>query len=265
MIDKFILRMEDMLPNLIAAGIILFGGYICQHITLRLMGKALKLKNVDATIYKFLMSMVRVIIIVIVAVSALSAIKVPMSSIIAALGTAGVAIGLALKDSLSNVAGGFVILFAKPFRCGDYIKVGDNEGTVDMISILYTKLNTVDNKSVFIPNSTIIQSQVVNYTSEKLRRIEMRFNIAYSEDHQRAMEIIRGVIEADSRTLNVPAKPLVVMSEHGKSAVVLLTRTWIHTEDYWNFYWDNIQKVKEAFDENGIKIPFEQLDVHTVS
>ena len=264
MIDKFLLQLEKLLPNLIAAAIILFGGYIAQHITLRLMGKALKLKHVDATIHKFLMSMVKVVITVIVVVSALSAVKVPMSSILAAIGTAGVAIGLALKDSLSNVAGGFVILFAKPFRCGDYIKVGDNEGTVDIISMLYTKLNTVDNKSVYIPNSTIIQSQVVNYTSEKLRRIEMRFSIPYHEDHNRVMDIIAGVIKADSRTLDAPAPPLVVMGEHGKSAVVILTRTWIHTEDYWGFYWDMLKKVKEAFDENDIAIPYEQLDVHTV-
>ncbi|WP_074831763.1 mechanosensitive ion channel family protein [Ruminococcus albus] len=262
MLDRFLIRLEDMLPNLLAAGIILVGGYIAQVITLRLMGKGLKLKHVDATVHKFLMSMVKVIITVIVVVSALSALKVPMSSILAAIGTAGIAIGLALQDSLSNVAGGFIILFAKPFRCGDYIKIGDDEGTVDMISILYTKLNTIENKAVYIPNSIASKSSVTNCTAEKNRCLELKFPISYSEDHKKVMELVRGVLQADDRVLSVPAKPLVVIGEHGTHAIIILTRSWVKTENYWQVRWDILQKIKEAFDENGIIIPFEQLDIH---
>ncbi|EXM39737.1 mechanosensitive ion channel protein MscS [Ruminococcus albus SY3] len=262
MLDRFLIRLEDMLPNMLAAVIILAGGYIAQVITLRLMGKALKLKHVDATVHKFLMSMVKVIITIIVVVSALSAMKVPMSSILAAIGTAGIAIGLALQDSLSNVAGGFIILFAKPFRCGDYVKIGENEGTVDIISILYTKLNTIENKAVYIPNSIASKSAVTNCTSEKNRCIELKFPISYSEDHKKVIEIIRGVLQAEDRVLSAPAKPLVVIGEHGTHAVIILTRSWVRTEDYWQTRWDILQKVKEAFDENGIVIPFEQLDIH---
>ena len=265
MIERFLIRMENMLPNLIAAGLILFGGFIAQKIALKLMGKALKLKHVDATVHKFLMSMVKVIITVIVVVSALSAIKVPMSSIIAAIGTAGIAIGLALQDSLSNVAGGFIILFAQPFRCGDYVKIGDDEGTVDMISILYTKLNTIENKAVFIPNSNVSKSSVTNFTAEKKRCLELRFHVSYSEDHRKAMQVIRDVLKAEDNILKEPAEPLVVMGEHGSSAVVILTRSWVSTEKYWQTKWDVLQKVKEAFDENGIAIPFEQIDVHMKS
>ncbi|MBQ8966349.1 mechanosensitive ion channel family protein [Ruminococcus sp.] len=262
MLEKFILRFEDLMPNLAAAAIILVGGYIAQRITLRIMGKALNIKHVDATIHKFLMSMVKVILTVIVVVSALSAMKVPMSSILATIGTAGIAVGLALQDSLSNVAGGFIILFAKPFRCGDYVRIGTDEGTVDVISILYTKLNTIDNKAVFIPNSTAAKSPVTNFTNEVSRRLELSFSISYADDHRKAMDIIKSVIKSDSRTLNSPNEPLVVMSEHGSSAIVILTRTWVKTEDYWPYRWDIIQKVKEAFDENGITIPFEQVDIH---
>ena len=262
MLDRFLIRLEDMLPNLLAACIILAGGYLAQTVTLRLMGKALKLKHVDATVHKFLMSMVKVVITVIVAVSALSAMKVPMSSILAAIGTAGIAIGLALQDSLSNVAGGFLILFAKPFRCGDYITIGSDEGTVDMITMLYTKLNTIENKAVYIPNSIASKSSVTNCTAEKNRCIELKVPISYSEDHKKVMEIVRGVLQADDRILSVPAKPLVVIGEHGTHAVIILTRSWVKTENYWQTRWDMLQKVKEAFDENGIHIPFEQLDVH---
>ena len=262
MIDRFLVRLEDMLPNLIAAGLILFGGYIAQRIALKLMGKALKLKHVDATVHKFLMSMVKVIITVIVAVSALSAIKVPMSSILAAIGTAGIAIGLALQDSLSNVAGGFIILFAQPFKCGDYVKIGDDEGTVDMISMLYTKLNTIENKAVFIPNSNVSKSSVTNFTAEKRRCMEIKFSVGYNEDHRRAMQVIKDVLAKEDNVLKEPAAPLVVIGEHGSSAVVILTRSWVATEKYWQTRWDILQKVKEAFDENGIVIPFEQVDVH---
>lgn len=262
MLEKFLLRVEDMLPNLAAAVIILIGGYIAQQIALRLMGKGLKMKHVDATIHKFLMSMVRVVITVIVVVSALSAMKVPMSSIIAAIGTAGIAIGLALQDSLSNVAGGFVILFAKPFKCGDYVQIGSDEGTVDIISILYTKLNTIDNKAVFIPNSTVAKSAVTNFTAEEHRRLELKFSISYFDDFRLAKELLMGLLEGESRVLSVPDKPLVVMSEHGSSSVVLLTRAWVKTEDYWAVRWDMLERVKECFDENGITIPFEQIEVH---
>ena len=262
MLEKFLLRVEDMLPNLAAAVIILIGGYIAQQIALRLMGKGLQMKHVDATIHKFLMSMVRVVITVIVVVSALSAVKVPMSSIIAAIGTAGIAIGLALQDSLSNVAGGFVILFAKPFKCGDYVQIGSDEGTVDAISMLYTKLHTVDNKAVFIPNSTVAKSAVTNFTAEEHRRLELKFSISYSDDHRAAMELVREILESDSRVLSAPDKPLVVMGEHGSSAIILLTRAWVKTEEYWDVRWDMLEKVKECFDENGVSIPYGQLDVH---
>ncbi len=262
MLEKFILQLQDMLPNIVAAVILLIGGYIAQHITLRLMGKALNLKHVDATIHKFLMSIVRVIITVIVVVSALSVLKVPMSSMIAAISAAGLTISLALKDSLSNIAGGFIILFAKPFRCGDYVKIGDKEGTVDMISILYTKLNTIENKAVFIPNSTVARSAVTNFTSEDSRCLELRFSISYNDDHNAAIANILEILKADERILNKPKAPLAVMDEQGSSGIILMMRAWVKTEDYWQTRWDTIKAVKEKFDECGITIPYDQLDIH---
>ena len=201
MTERFLLRLEDMLPNLIAAVIILVAGFLITRVTLRIMGKGLNLKHVDPTIHKFLMSMVKVVMTVIIVVSALSAVKVPMSSIIAAIGTAGIAIGLALQDSLSNVAGGFVILFAKPFKCGDYVKIGTDEGTVDAISMLYTRLLTIDNKAVFIPNSNVAKSSVTNFTDEDRRRLEIRFAVSYRDDFRKAEKLIREVIEGHQKIL----------------------------------------------------------------
>ena len=262
MTERFLLRLEDMLPNLIAAVIILVAGFLITRVTLRIMGKGLNLKHVDPTIHKFLMSMVKVVMTVIIVVSALSAVKVPMSSIIAAIGTAGIAIGLALQDSLSNVAGGFVILFAKPFKCGDYVKRGTDEGTVDAISILYTRLLTIDNKAVFIPNSNVAKSSVTNFTDEDRRRLEIRFAVSYRDDFRKAEKLIREVIEGHQKILTSPEKPLVVMDEHGSHGIIILTRSWVKTADYWQTKWDILAAVKDTFDANGITIPFDQMDVH---
>lgn len=262
MIDRFLIRLEDMLPCIIGALIILAAGYFATKLTLKIMAKGLSMKHIDTTVHKFLMSVVRVTMTVLIVIMALSALKVPMSSIIAAVGTAGLAIGLALQDSLSNVAGGFIILFSQPFKCGDYIKIGNVEGTVDVISILYTRLLTVENQAICIPNGTVSKSTVVNITAEEKRRLELKFSIGYNDDHHKAMELIREIVNSDQRTLHAPDEPLIVMCDHGDSAVILMLRVWVPTEEYWDMRFKFIETVKERFDENGISIPFKQLDVH---
>ncbi|MBR1864033.1 MAG: mechanosensitive ion channel family protein [Ruminococcus sp.] len=260
--ERLLERLEDMIPNLIMAALIILVGHIVSRITLKIMARGLNVKHVDPTIHKFSMSLVRVTITVMVTVMALSALNVPMSSIIAAIGTAGLAIGLALQDSLSNVAGGFIILFSKPFKCGDYIVCGSEEGTVEMITILYTKLLTIDNRGVFIPNRTLANSTVINITGEKQRRLELRFNVSYSDDIAKVREVILETVKADSRIHDKPDEPLVAVAEHGSSAVVILLRAWVDTKDYWGVRFSLMEKVKNAFDENGITIPFDQLDIH---
>lgn len=264
MLERFLIRIEDMIPCLISAAIILIGGYFFTKLTLKIMAKGLTLKHVNTTIHKFLMSVVRVTFTVLIVVMALSALKIPTSSIVAAIGTAGLAIGLALQDSLSNVAGGFIILFSQPFKCGDYVKIGSDEGTVDMISILYTRLLTVDNKAVMIPNGTVSKSTVTNLTAEQNRHLELKFSIGYGDDHRRAMDIIREVVNSDKRTLHQPDEPLIAMCEQGASAIIILLRVWVPTDQYWDMRYKFIQEVKEKFDENGISIPYNQLDVHVV-
>lgn len=260
--ERFLNRFEDMLPNLAAALIILTVGFIITRLTLKVMAKGLNIKHVDPTIHKFSMSLVKVTLTVIVVIMALSAMKVPMSSILAAIGTAGLAIGLALQDSLSNVAGGFLILFSKPFKCGDYIKVGEEEGTVDMISMLYTRLLTIDNRAIFIPNSSVAKSTVVNLTSEDKRRLELKLNISYRCDISKAKQVVLDTVNAEDKVLHSPDEPFTAVWEQAESSVVLVMRAWVKTEDYWGVRFDLLEKLKYAFDENGIIIPFGQLDVH---
>lgn len=260
--ERFVAWTENALPSIIGALAVLLGGMLLSKIVLGLMNKGLKLKHVDTTIHKFLMSMVKVIIYVFVAVTILSILKVPMSSVVAAIGTAGLTLGLALKDSLSNIAGGFIILFSKPFRCGDYIKIGTEEGTVDEISMLYTRLLTIENSAVYIPNSAVASSTVVNVTAEQKRKLDLKFSISYSDDHAKAMEIIGRVVASDERCLKKPDAPLIALWEHGDSAIVIVLRVWVETPDYWPVRFSLLQRVKEEFDQNGITIPFDQLDIH---
>lgn len=262
MAEKIISWLDDFAPHLIAAVLIFLLGILLTKVVIRLMLKALNLRHTDVTIHKFLTSVVHTILMIIVVVMTLSALQVPMSSIIATIGAAGLAIGLALQNSLSNVAGGFIILFAKPFKCGDYIKIGDNEGFVDAISILYTTMKTVENKIIFIPNGVVSQSTIINITSDDKRRLELKFSISYDDDHNKAMEILRQMIADEPRTMNEPDPPLVAIHEHGASAIVLIMRVWVPTADYWDIRYKFLRESKERFDAGGITIPFDQLDVH---
>lgn len=262
MAERFLARLEKTMPDIVAALIILAVGFIVTRMTLKLMAKGLNIKHVDPTIHKFSMSLVRVVLTVMVVIMALSALNVPMSSILTAIGTAGLAIGLALQDSLSNVAGGFLILFSKPFKCGDHVKIGSEEGTVDMISMLYTRLLTVDNRAVFIPNSSAAKSTVVNITAEETRRLELKLQISYESDIRKAKQVVLDTVNSEGKVLHSPDEPFAAVWEHSDSSIVMIMRAWVKTENYWEVRFSLLERLKYAFDENGITIPYGQLDVH---
>lgn len=260
--ERFFEKFIDFLPNICAAIAIYVAGLFIIKLILKIMSKGLNSRHIDVTIHKFITSIVHVVLTIIVIVMALSALKVPMASIVTTIGAAGLAIGLALQDSLSNVAGGFIILFSQPFKCGDYIKIDNSEGNVDSISILYTRLLTIDNKAICIPNGSVAKSTIINLTAEKYRHLELKFSISYSDDYHKAISLIRDILENDEMVLNSPEEPLVVMCEHSSSAIIILMRAWVPTENYWEVRFRLLEKVKDAFDSNGISIPFDQLDVH---
>lgn len=260
LLEKFLAWAEHFAPLLIEAIIILIIGKIAAKLVLKLMSKGLKSKHIDNTAHTFMMSIVKTLIYTFSVIIALSALNVPMSSIVATVGAAGLTMGLALQGSLSNVAGGFIILFSKPFQCGDYVEINGKEGTVTAISILYTRILTIDNKTIFIPNGTVSSSTITNFTREKLRRLEITFAISYTSDFDLACKIIKQVIEASPIALKSP-QPLVAMSAHSDSSISVLTRTWVKTPDYWDLRFYMYEQVKKEFDKNGIEIPYNKLDV----
>ena len=219
------------------------------------------LDKVDSSLRSFAVSFVSVVLYAILFVTVLMILGVPATSFVAVLTTCAAAIGLALQGSLSNFAGGIMILLFKPFKVGDYVEAAGESGTVSEISVVYTELLTVDNKRITIPNGTLTNSVIKNYTSEKLRRVDLTFNASYKCDVENVKSVISKVIENDPKVLKTP-EPFVRLSAHDESALTYTVRIWCKTEDYWDVNFDTIENVKKAFDENGIEIPYNQIDVH---
>lgn len=255
--DKFI----SALPVLAFAIIVFFAGIIISKLVVKFASKFIERSNIENTAGSFLISLIRVVLYILVAIIALSMLNVPMTSIVTVIGTAGLAIGLALQNSLSNLAGGFIILFSKPFKSGDLIEIDNSLGTVNSIGILYTKIITPDNKSIFIPNGKITDAKIINYSEISTRRVDLSFDISYDNDFEKAKNIIKKVIESDSLILREP-EPLVRMNAQKESSLGICVQVWTNNEDYWNVLYNMTENVKLEFDRNNIEIPYNQLDLH---
>ena len=262
MFDKYLDKLADYMPNIPFAVLILVVGMIVIKFFVKFLFKVLRRTKLEETGTRFLISVIKAALYVMLFVMILSQLKVPMSSIIAALGTAGLAICLALKDSLSNVAGGFIVMLERPFRVGDYISINGNEGFVESITILNTQILTMDNKVVIFPNATVASATVTNFTQKEFRRLELQFCVSYKEDHKRAEAVILKTVESNPFSLETPDKPFIRVCEHAGSAVKILLRVWVKTENYWELRYGLLSDIKEAFDKEGISIPYDQLDVH---
>lgn len=251
----------SLLPSLITAIIVLILGILISRIISKISAKALLKTTLDGGARSFLVSLIRILLYVIVIIMALSVLNVPMSSIITVFGAAGLAISLALQNCLSNLCGGFIILFSKPFTAGDTIELDGTIGKVDAISILYTKIKTFDGKTVFIPNGKISDAKITNYTESPERRIDLSFEISYSADYEKARLIIMDILKNDPFILDTPSA-VVRMSQHKESSIAIDTLIWVKNENYSSVRYSIIENVKTAFDRENIEIPFNQLDVH---
>ncbi|RYF99325.1 MAG: mechanosensitive ion channel [Chitinophagaceae bacterium] len=244
----------------VALTIFLVGQLIAKIIS-GVVGKLLSHTKLDKILIDFLSSVVRALLLVVVIVAALDKLGVNTNSLIAMLGAAGIAIGLALQSSLQNFAAGFMLLIFRPFKAGDFVETAGTSGIIDSIGIFSTKLYTGDNKEVIIPNGAIYSSNIINYSSRKTRRIDMIFGVSYSDDIRLAKDIILKVIEEEDRVLKDP-KPEVAVGELAASSVNFVVRPWVKAEDYWAVKFALNEKIKLAFDEHSITIPFPQTVVN---
>lgn len=268
MIEDFLTNLYNMLiaylPKIIGALLALWVGFKVINLIGKGFYKLMTKKEVDVSLKDFLVKLARIALKVMLIVSVISMIGISTASFVAAIGAAGLAVGLALQGSLANFAGGVLILLIKPFRVGDYIEARGYSGSVNSIQIFHTVLKTPDNKTITLPNGPLANSEIMNYTLEDTRRIEFVFGISYGDDISKAKEIINNIINNDERVLKEP-EPMIAVGALADSSVNINTRVWCKKEEYWNIYWDMFEKVKKEFDENGISIPFPQRDIHMIN
>lgn len=247
--------------NIVVALIVfVLGRWIAKRLV-ALMRKALLRGNVDETLTSFLCSITYYAALAAVIVAALGQMGLNITSFLAVLGAAGLAVGLALKDSLSNFAAGVMIILLRFFKKGDYVTVAGTSGTVEAIKIFNTYLTTPDNQCVIVPNASILSGTIVNVTANDTRRIDLVIGIGYGDMIPKAKKILEDIVAADERILKTPA-PTVAVSELGDSSVNFVVRPWCKTSEYWAIRFDLLEKIKMTFDEQGVSIPFPQMDVH---
>ena len=248
------------LKLLYAFVVFIVGRIVIKWVT-KLMKKSKFAQKHDATVVHFLQNFVSISLHVVLVVSIIGILGVPLASVVTVIASAGVAIGLALQGALSNVAGGIMILLFRPFRLGDFVDTAGHSGTVTDIGIFYTVLTTGDNKVVTIPNGTIMGDSVVNYSMKDTRRVDFVFNVAYGTDVEKVKNILLAEAEKHELVLKDPA-PFCRLSKQSESSIDFTMRVWVESKNYWQVNFDILEAVTKRFAEEGIEIPFNQLDVH---
>lgn len=248
------------LKILLAVVVLIIGLWIIKAI-LNALGKNMEKRNVDATLRQFLRSLLSMLLKIMLIISVISMLGVEMTSFVAILAAAGLAVGMALSGTLQNFAGGAMLVIFKPFKAGDFIDAQGYMGTVKEIQIFNTILKTPDNKTIIIPNGGLSTSAMTNFSTEPQRRVDFTFGIGYGDDIDKAKKVIEGLIAADDRILKDPA-PFIAVSELADSSVNFAVRVWADAGNYWGIFFDMTEKVKKSFDKEGISIPFPQTDVH---
>lgn len=246
----------------IIAAVLIFviGKWLAKKVT-TLFIKLLEKNKVDITLTRFLESIVYYTLVVVVLIAVAGQLGINTTSFLTIVGAAGLAIGLALKDSLSNFSSGVMLILFRPYRVGDFATVGGVTGNVMSIDIFNTTLNTPDNQRVIVPNANITNNVITNVTANDTRRVDLTIGIGYGDDVLKTKQVLAEILKTEERILESPA-PKIAVSELADSSVNFVVRPWVKTSDYWDVYFDLTEKIKLTFDKEGISIPFPQQDVH---
>ncbi|HYE67894.1 MAG TPA: mechanosensitive ion channel family protein [Anaerovoracaceae bacterium] len=254
---------ENTIKTLIGIGIafgIILVGYIVISILCRIIRKALDKSKLDEVLHTFIINCIKIVLWIMVLITSLSYAGIPVSAFLAALGAAGVAVALALKDSLGNFAGGILIILSKPFKKGDYIEDYQTAGQVERIDLLYTTLLTFDNKVITIPNGKLANSTIVNYTRSETRRVDCIFSVTYQEDIMKVKDILQAVAESNPIIFTEPA-PQIGVARQGEGRIEVDLKVWCNTLDYLDVKYFLEEQVKLAFDEADIQMAYPQMEV----
>ena len=264
-VDAYLTRIYEILTiyglRIIAAlAIFIIGRWVAKGIR-KLLKRILERHDVDPTLRSFVCNLSYIFLLIFVVVAALNQLGIQTASVIAIIGAAGLAIGLALQGSLANFAAGVLMIIFRPFKVGDYIEGGGTAGTVEDIEIFHTQLKSPDNKTIIVPNGQLMNDTIVNYSTKGTRRVDMGFGIGYSDDIDKARSAIMEILERDDRIMKDPA-PVAPVSELADSSVNFAVRFWTTADNYWSVYFETMEAVKKKFDAENINIPFPQRDVH---
>ncbi len=248
-------------PKVLLAIVTLIIGLWIIKIISNLVENVLEGRKIDKSLRQFLIALVSVLLKVILFVSVIGMLGIETTSFVAVLAAAGFAVGLALQGSLSNFAGGVLILLIKPFKVGDFIEAQGYSGSVKKIEIFNTTLTTGDNKTIIIPNGDLSNGSIVNYSTQDTRRVDFVFGIGYDDDIKKTKAVLEKIVKEESRVLK-DKDVLIAIGELADSSVNFRVRVWVKSSDYWGVYYDTIEKVKLKFDEEGISFPFPQMEIH---
>jgi len=247
--------------KIILAVAIFYIGRIVVSVVIKVVKKLMLARAMDAILISFLTSILRLVLLLFVVIAALSQLGIDTTSLVALLGAAGLAIGLSLQGSLSNLASGVMLIIFRPFTKGDFVEAGGATGVIEKINIFTTTMTTPDNKEVIIPNGAILGGNITNFSARPTRRVDMVFGISYDDDIRKTKQVLKDILAADERILKDPA-PVVALGALADSSVNFLVRPWVKTEDYWKVFWDTTETVKLRFDAEDITIPYPQMDMH---
>ena len=260
-LEKFYAWLSERGIKILFGLLILWIGFKLIKKVLNILNSIFERRNVDVTLASFLDGFINICLKILLILIIMNYVGLSTSGIVALIGSAGIAVGLALKESLSHFAGGVIILFIRPFNVGDYIEGAGESGKIDKIGIFYTYMSTVDNKQIMIPNGSLANGIVTNYTAQEKRRVDHVFSVGYEQDIRKVKDAIFSVINLNELILRDP-EPFVAVSELGDNSVKFTVKVWTKNEDYWKVYYDIIEKIKIKFDEENISIPYPQMDVH---
>ena len=263
--DKFLDKLTDLGIDsgfkLLGFFIILILGFKIVKIIVKIINKDKRFKSFDRSVQSFITSFLNIALKCIVLITSLGYIGIPMTSMITLLGTASLAIGLALQGGLTNMVGGLMILIFKPFKVGDWIESNGISGCVDNISVFYTEISTLDSTKVVLPNGNLANSNIKNFTTNAKRKLCIDFSVSYDSNIDQVKKVLSKVIEKENLILK-DEEVFIRLTEHSDSALIFTVRVWTKNEDFWPLKFNLLENVKKAFDENDITIPFPQMDVH---
>ena len=259
--DTIINTIEAQGMKLLGGILILVIGFFLIHWTMKFLKRNDRFVKIEPTLKGFLQNLVKLLLYIIVILTAANVMGVPLTSFVTLLASAGVAISLATQGALSNFVGGMTILLLKPFRAGDYVKIGDTEGTVQSIGVFYTELATPDNKHISLPNSNLTNTAIVNFSREGTRRLDISFGVSYDADMDHVISTLKEAVQETNGILPDPA-PIIKLTECGDSSLTFMLRVWCKSSDYWDVNWNLLENGKRALDRAGIEIPYPQVDVH---